>query len=589
MSIARYLYDFPKFAEERLIILTKDGDRVPFVLNRIQRVLWERIKAALMAGRPIRWIILKARQMGMSTFIAGLMAWVIFLRENRNAIVAAHDEDSATNLFQKLQLMYRMLPESERPMDKINNRGKMYLTNPDPKGKPGLESQIVVATADNTNIGRSYALHFFFGSEVAFWKDAKPILISAKNAMPKGKKAAGTFLFLESTAKGISYFTTLWDEAMVRGYERVFISWVAFHDYSDREISVEGLRLLEEELYDVDDPLYGNEHEERNHIIRELREWYPEESEDPEWVWEESLRRLAWRRTTIVHETESDLLEFKSEYPTVPADAFALTGESVFDNHRLNALMKRIMEEKPIRKRFRWNGEEFEEHRYGELSLYEPLLENELYIIAADAAQGVEGGDPSGALILRVSEMVVSGVYNAVVDPDTFASVLWDLGSRANWAFIIAERNEEGGARVNDVLNDRGYPNLYRREAVDTVSHQILKKVGFKTTKGTKPLMMARMQTAVKRDEMLMLDRELVKQLLSYQKLDTGYGVPRPEHDDLAICAMLLLVGLDSEQYRTIRKRVRDNRRRAWSLEWWVKQAEEYRPTEFPGTPQLTW
>ena len=90
-------YDFPTFAACNIRIIDKNGRNVPLVFNRVQRRLWEWFLEDLASGLPVRWFILKARQLGCSTWVLGLFYWLTGSRANRNALVVTQDEASVNN------------------------------------------------------------------------------------------------------------------------------------------------------------------------------------------------------------------------------------------------------------------------------------------------------------------------------------------------------------------------------------------------------------------------------------------------------------------------------------------------------------
>ena len=61
------IFDFSQYSESFLKIRTKNGRIIPFKPNEPQKRLLSVIEGERKAGRPVRIIILKARQMGFST------------------------------------------------------------------------------------------------------------------------------------------------------------------------------------------------------------------------------------------------------------------------------------------------------------------------------------------------------------------------------------------------------------------------------------------------------------------------------------------------------------------------------------------
>ena len=107
----------------------------------------------------------------------------------------------------------------------------------------------------------------------------------------------------------------------------------------------------------------------------------------------------------------------------------------VFSSRRLYQVKERLIKSPPLSKTYRWNdaADAFEPSQYGELTLYEPLQASELYAIGSDPSMGLEGGDPSGSVLLRCGDYsVVAGVIDALLPPIVQARMLARLGTLAN-------------------------------------------------------------------------------------------------------------------------------------------------------------
>jgi len=534
---------YDKYASKYLKIQTKTMKLVPFKFNRVQRVLWKRIlEENLRTGKPVRWLILKGRQMGMSTWIAGLYYWICSLRSNRNAVVAAHKESSSVELFRKQQLFWRETPSESRPMAKTNNRGHLEFANPNPTDDtPGLESQILVDVASNVDLGRSFALHLLHWSEFAMTHRPTETLAAARNAMPN---IAGTFLIIETTAKGPGPFKDLWEDEE-NDYEKIFICWVAEDEY---RVDMDPDDYFEP--HDADHPRYGNEKHELERIIVEIKNWYPEYTSEGE-IFHEGMCRLAWRRQTIDGECGGDIRLFRQEYPTVPNDAFIGTGRSLFDSYKLADWMAGLVNDPPVEHayRFDFRKEMFELRKYGHLKLYEPIQENATYVIGCDPALGVKGGDPSTAVILRCPELVQAGVFRAIIPPDK-------------------------------------YPRLYVREDLTGRRDKRQSKYGWKTNAVTKDTMITDLGNAINSDLIEVLDRDTLHELMNFQEIvtDSGRkstGVPSGMgHDDLAI-ALMIAYQMATRAYHQVQKPQRGPAPK-FSLPWWEKQIDA--PGKFTNT-----
>jgi len=571
----RAYYD--EYALKYLKIQTKASKLVPFRFNRVQRVLWKKLmEEYLKTGKPVRWLILKGRQMGMSTWIAGLLYWICSLRSNRNGVVAAHKESSSRELFRKQQLFWRETPVDCRPMAKTNNRGHLEFANPNPADNtPGLESQILVDVASNVDLGRSFSLHLLHLSEFAMLNNPLPTLTAARNAMPD---IPGTFLIIETTAKGPGPFKELWDDEE-NDYEKIFVCWVADDEY---RIELDPDDYFEP--HDVDHPRYGNEVEEQGRIIAELKVWYPEFTEENQ-IFHESMCRLAWRRKTIDSECNGDIRMFRQEYPTIPNDAFIGTGRGLFDSYKLADLAQGLNNDPPIEHSYRFNfkTEEFEYRKYGHLRLFEPVQPHSTYVIGVDPALGVKGGDPSAAVVLRCPELTQAGVFCAVIPPDDFAILLYVLGIIFNTALLAIEANEEGGYSINKILggsqlvnNERiKYPRLYRRQDLSGRRDRKTDKYGWKTNGVSKDIMITDLGNAINKDIITLYDRNTIHELMNFQEMVSEggrktTGVPKGSgHDDLAMAVMIAYQMASRAYHQAIQPVVQTEKK--YSLKWWEK------------------
>lgn len=96
----RYKYDFAFWCWMVVKIKPKGfGDDIPFRLNYPQRKLVEQFEEQRKAGKPVRTILLKARQWGGSTVTQIYMAWLqLVLMKGANSIIVGHVKDASTEV-----------------------------------------------------------------------------------------------------------------------------------------------------------------------------------------------------------------------------------------------------------------------------------------------------------------------------------------------------------------------------------------------------------------------------------------------------------------------------------------------------------
>ena len=123
-----------KYIERALKIRDKEGKIVPLLLNAPQRKLYDALAAQHSAGRPMRAIVLKARQMGFSTLTEGLIFERTATRRNIRSVVVAHVEDSTAKIFEMTKLFYNELPDPLRPQLQARNAQELRFDTPSGSG-----------------------------------------------------------------------------------------------------------------------------------------------------------------------------------------------------------------------------------------------------------------------------------------------------------------------------------------------------------------------------------------------------------------------------------------------------------------------
>src|SRR3989344_7175942 len=207
-----------KYIELALYIKTKQKQLIKLRFNQAQELIYNRIMKIRKAGRQIRAIFLKARQEGVSTFCESMIFENTVSNSNVNSLIVAHEPESTEEIFRMSKLYYDMLPEPAKPLKRYDNKKQLVFENPDEKTRsddPGLRSKIVIATAGKVKIGRGLTIQNFHGSEVAFWKKGKDLMLSIMQAIPDH---SNTMVFLESTANGFggdgAYFYNIVQDAI---------------------------------------------------------------------------------------------------------------------------------------------------------------------------------------------------------------------------------------------------------------------------------------------------------------------------------------------------------------------------------------
>lgn len=185
--------DFIFFTEHILQLRGRSGKKTAFKLNKAQKKLWQEILRQQKEQGQVRLIVLKGRQMGISTFIAALNFYKGWSRMGQHSFIMAHRKDAAENLMHILQNFIHDLPKEITPKQINKSASSFKLLQQD--------SFWHVLTAGASDVGRSQSIQFLHASEVAFWDNAASHLTALFATIPDGEDS---HIFIESTAHGKS-------------------------------------------------------------------------------------------------------------------------------------------------------------------------------------------------------------------------------------------------------------------------------------------------------------------------------------------------------------------------------------------------
>lgn len=501
------------YIETFLKIRDKNGEVIDFKMNPPQRRLYDAVAAHHRAGKPVRIIVLKARQMGFSTLTEAMIFFMTATRKNTEGMIVAHKEEATNNLFRMSLRYYENLPDEIKPMIKASNAQELVFDKPSrvKTERKGLASRIRCATAGGEGVGRSYTLRCLHLSEFAFWPgDKRQTFAGLMQSVPD---VAGTMVIIESTANGYEEFKNMWDTAVSAqekgedGFIPVFFAWHEMPDYR-RPVPPGFMRTPEEcklaETYHLDD------------------------------------EQLAWRRWCIATNCAGDLNLFKQEYPASPDEAFLATGECVFDAALLVLRRQQVKDLTPEKGRWKikYNiAEKIESWQWetdprGSTRIFKHPEKGVPYVIGADTAG--PGSDYFAAHVLdnRTGEQVA--VLHHQFGEREFAEQVYCLGKYYNDALLGVETNYSTYPQLK--LEELGYRNFYVRQRVDTYTGRLTDAFGVNTSASTRPLMVDTLRDVAQHNIELIQDHATLGEMLSFiyderRRPQAEQG----EHDDLVM------------------------------------------------------
>lgn len=146
-------------------------------------------------------LILKSRQLGISTLVAGYSLWLMLFQRDKNILCIATKQDTAKNMVTKVKFMYNNLPSWLKETKKPLEESKLTL-------KLNNGSQIK-ATSAASDSGRSEAASLLIIDEAAFIEGVEEIWASAQQTLATGGGA-----IVLSTPNGTgNWFHKMWERA----------------------------------------------------------------------------------------------------------------------------------------------------------------------------------------------------------------------------------------------------------------------------------------------------------------------------------------------------------------------------------------
>ena len=289
--------DLAHYAKKCLRIRTKSGAVVPLEFNSGQAHLHKQIEQQKRETGRVRVLILKGRQMGISTYIQARFYHLTSHHKGTRAFILTHQDEATKNIFEMAQRFHDHCPELVKPQTGASSAKELHFDQ--------LDSGYRVSTAGTKATGRSATLQYFHGSEVGFWPNAETHAAGALQAVPSSD---GSEVLLESTSDGpLGLFHDMYRaaESGQSEYLAVFIPWFWLPEYR------------------ADNPTFEPTTEEQAYADTHGLD----------------RQQLAWRRLKV--RELNGVWNFRREYPATPDEAFAaerpgaLWTRDLIERHRI--------------------------------------------------------------------------------------------------------------------------------------------------------------------------------------------------------------------------------------------------------------
>ncbi len=296
--------DLPYFSGNFLYIKSKTKGTVLLKLNDIQLDFHYKIITRMRKGLPRKFVVVKARQLGLSTYIEARLFHRVLFEKSKNAFILGDKADTSASIFAMAKRYYDGLPAAfQIPL--INNSSKMLAFSTD--------SLFRVGTAGSDVIGRGTTNNFFHGSECAFWKNASEIVSGILQTIPEDLDSE---IYLESTTNGTTgdglYFYEMANTGLdpKSEFQTIFYPWYRNKEY--RKQLIEPIKYDDYEEFLV--KTYGLDAEQ-----------------------------IFWRRNKLQNEFKKREHLFKQEYPSSLNEAFLKNNNALIPNEYLERARVNIL------------------------------------------------------------------------------------------------------------------------------------------------------------------------------------------------------------------------------------------------------
>lgn len=528
----RCKYDFEFWAATAVKIKDKEtGEDIPFILNRPQRRMLKKLEKMRRDNKPIRLIVLKARQWGGSTLSVIYSSWIQFFhRRGWNSAIIGEVENQAKHIRGMINNL-----ASKHPKEIMDIQLRAYEGSTKVRQLIDRDNIIGVGSVQKPDNLRSYPLHMAHMSEVGLWKktagkSGEDLAQSVRASIPRKPL---TMVVLESTAKGTgTFFHKEWQKSTggESGYDNIFVPWHEIEKYREP----------------IDD--YAK-------FIESMDEyaWF---------LWEEgaTLEGINWYYNTKAAENYDDIA-MNSEYPSTADEAFQSTGSRVIPKPYVKRHEKEVMEPEFIgeltanaekgKEAFR-NIEFNEDVSGGRLQVWQ-LPDNSINVTDRYAVFMDIGGRTKDAdytvisvfdryMLLHNGPIERVAVWRGHLDQDLAA---WKAAQIAYWynkGLLAVEVNslkkkEEEGSHGMTILDEiaHDYDNLFFRNDPEKVKEEYT-RYGFHTNQQSKSMIINRYIAALRDMEIVERYRMALNECDWFEVKENGsMGAVEGQHDDILI------------------------------------------------------
>ena len=209
------------------------------------------------------------------------------------------------------------------------------------------------------------------------------------------------------------------------------------------------------------------------------------------------------------------------------------------------------------------------------LDVYKEPEQKHDYLITVDVARGVEK-DYSAFVVTDITKFphnIVAKYRNNQVKPMLFPSIIYDIATSYNNAFILCEVNDIGDQVASIINYDLEYENLLmcsmRGRAGQIVGQGFSGKktqLGVKMSKTVKKVGSLNLKTMIESDKLLFSDYDILSELTTFIQKNNSFEAEEGCNDDLAMCLVIYAWLVQQDYFKEltdqdVRKRLYDEQK----------------------------
>lgn len=481
---------------------------------------------------PIRIIVLKARQLGITSLSTALVFWKTITTENILTASISDEDERSLVAYNMCRIAWESLPWWFKPEVRHLVQAKQITfdraNEKDRAKSPGLRSSISFEPA-NSPSGALYSKSLFaiHCAEVSRYRKADALVEGVFGSLVNRPGSVG---IMESTARGrtgVWYGICQAAQEGRLGWEFLFLPWFSEPGYRDRIISIPFQRTDEERI-----------------IADAAKRDYNVDLED---------EQLQWRRNKCTEFIAADGNDERiyQEFAGNPTEAFIQSGLCAFNKRMLQFQTNQCVRQP------KWEGEIYLKQdnkspriakvRDGKFQVWEWPIRNEIYYVSGDPSLGVPNADFSCIQVLKIPKDPRTPIeqvarWHGLCGTPEFAKIMVAIGYLYNKAEVAPECNTFQNI-ISDIVRVYDYPNWYRWTSDDKVKGLYSNFMGWVTNSRTRPAMISKFREAINEVTILIRSADDINECYDFGDVEGNGDSKRFEaihgHDDALFALMI--------------------------------------------------